>query len=78
MAARRLRADPNAGGYSTIPLVFGLLGCLGFATSPIQWLNDYWWIPLVIDPVMPMLACLLFVRLPRAMLVRLRRSHDKE
>lgn len=61
LAVRRLRRDANAGGYSTVPLIFGAIGCFGFAVSPLRLLNDYWWIPILYDPITLMLVSVVTV-----------------
>ena len=50
LATRRLRADENAGGYSLVPLVVGLLGVFGMLLAPASYLQRLWWIPLLVDP----------------------------
>ena len=49
-ASRRLKADPNAGGYSMIPLFGGLVGVIGMLIVPLTSMQRLWWLPLIVDP----------------------------
>ena len=35
---------------SQIPFIGGILGSIGLVISPVNSLNQYWWIPLFLDP----------------------------
>ncbi len=72
LAMRRLRRDSNASGYSMIPLVFGIVGCIGFSISPLTGLAANPWIPLIYDPLTLMLVWLVFVMPVRYVLDRIR------
>lgn len=34
---------------SQIPIAGGLFGALAFSTLPLRWLNELWWLPLILD-----------------------------
>lgn len=72
LAMRRLWLDSKAGGYSTIPLFFGIVGCIGFSISPLSCLADNFWIPLIYDPLALMIGWLILVRPVRYVLHRTR------
>ena len=35
---------------SWVPLVGGLFGAVGTANIPVESLQEWWWVPLVVDP----------------------------
>lgn len=49
-ARRRLNADPNARGYSMVPILVGLLGTIECLVAPYSFVQRLWWVPLIIDP----------------------------
>jgi hypothetical protein len=49
-ASRRLRADPDASGYSLVPLVGGGVGAIGALIAPHDMVQRLWWVPLIVDP----------------------------
>jgi hypothetical protein len=34
---------------SMIPLIGGVVACIACYLSPLPWLNEYWWMPLLLD-----------------------------
>jgi hypothetical protein len=58
-ASRRRRRDKNAGGYSMIPLIGGVLGVIGCFVAPSATIQQLWWIPLIVDPGCALLFTLL-------------------
>lgn len=49
--AQQLRGRESGRGYSFVPIIGGVLGCVGILLLPISGAWVWSWIPLVLDPI---------------------------
>jgi hypothetical protein len=58
---QQVNDDGSRRGYSMVPLLGGLLGTIGCLIAPMTFVQQFWWLPLIIDPGCALLFGMLVV-----------------